>query len=281
MEFLQVTFEQRHMNTDFRFTVACRSERLSLAETTLAECMKKIAELENALSEFRGPVKELNESAPGLFLKLPEATLRCLKESFHLRAKSAGAFDPLAKSMGPSGIKIEGQNAARLTSGTHLSFAAVGKGFALDEAALLLEREGFSDYLLEAGGSSILLSGRPAPRESWVFGWSWARDAAGTYLGKRFRHESGERIAFGISGTLEQGKHILDPRSGREANGALSAFVAHASAARADALSTALFVDGLAGRDRLEALDASFALVDEKNQARWNASFESHWGPVC
>lgn len=277
MEFVHVTYEQRHMNTDFRLTVACPRTRIAAAETALLACLKRIGELEEALSEFCGPVKKLNESSPGEFIELPEPTLRCLCESLRVKSLSAGAFDPLAKSTGAHpGLKLQGKLAARETAGTKLSFAAIGKGFALDEVALLLERDGFSDYLLEAGGSSLVISGRPSPDEDWVFGWSWARDKAGDYLGRKFRHASGDRVALGISGTLEQGSHILDPRNGKTASGARSALVAGSSAARADALSTALFVNGW---DEKESGAAAF--VGDDQLVRWSPEFQKYWGPVC
>jgi FAD:protein FMN transferase len=134
-------------------------------------------------------------------------------------------------------------------AGIELNLGAIGKGYALDRVAIDMRRSGVTDALLSAGRSSLLaIGGRDA-------GWYvevvsarrdeaegdrpiarvWLRDAA---LGT-----SGAGEQFVIADGTRYG-HVIDPRTGWPAAGVLSASVIAASAALADALSTAFLVGG-------------------------------------
>lgn len=128
--------------------------------------------------------------------------------------------------------------------GVELNLGAIGKGYALDRVADLLRRRQVTRALLSAGRSSLLAiggSGRGwaidivSPRRPQPIARVWLRDAAlaTSGAGEQFVIADGRR--FG---------HVLDPRSGRPAEGWLSASVIGPSAAEADALSTAFLVGG-------------------------------------
>jgi thiamine biosynthesis lipoprotein len=130
--------------------------------------------------------------------------------------------------------------------GLEVSLGAVGKGHALDHAAALLRASGARHALLSAGGSSLVaLGGRGA---GWVvdivsplragprIGTLSLRDAA---LGT-----SGVGVQFVVEGGRRYG-HVIDPRTGWPARGALSVSVVAANAALADALSTGFLVGGI------------------------------------
>jgi thiamine biosynthesis lipoprotein len=129
-------------------------------------------------------------------------------------------------------------------TGVELNLGAVGKGYALDRVADVLRRRQVTRALLSAGRSSLLAIGGDgrgwpidivSPRRAQPIARVWLRDAAiGTSgAGEQFVIADGRR--FG---------HVLDPRSGRPAEGWLSASVIGPSAADADALSTAFLVGG-------------------------------------
>jgi thiamine biosynthesis lipoprotein len=284
MKRVEIRLDQNHMNTTFELRVSCEAARVRAAETTLAEAHREIARLEDELSEFReaSPVACLNRARALEPVPLTGAVRDLLRIAEQLRSSTRGAFNPLWRSRGLNpGVLISehGRSFFKTTDGTHLGFGAIGKGFALDRVRLLLEREGFTDYLLSAGGSSVLLSGFAAPGTPWNWAWSWKKARDGSLLGRRFSHETGRTIALGVSGEMEQGKHIADA-----CGTSLSALVAHASAARADALSTALFVRGW--NEELENLrdplqPTPLAWVDKDEILRWNGDFQSCWGSPC
>ena len=129
-------------------------------------------------------------------------------------------------------------------SGMALNLGAIGKGYALDRVAGSLRHAQVHHALLSAGRSSMLaIGGRGrgwpvdivSPRRQRPIARVWIRDAAlGTSgAGEQFVVVDGRR--FG---------HVLDPRTGWPSDGMLSATVITASAADADALSTAFLVGG-------------------------------------
>ena len=131
--------------------------------------------------------------------------------------------------------------------GVALNFGGVGKGEALDRAAAVLRRWGVTSALLHGGGSSVRAIGTPPGRPR---GWPVAvKHPSGVgRLGTVYLQDQG----FGTSAATfqffeEGGKrygHVIDPRSGCPAEGTASASVIAPTAAEADALSTAFFVQG-------------------------------------
>jgi thiamine biosynthesis lipoprotein len=129
--------------------------------------------------------------------------------------------------------------------GVELNLGAIGKGYALDVMAKRLRRAGVQHALLSAGASSILAIGD---------------DGAGWPVHIRPRLLDGARVArlrlrdaaIATSGAGEQSVvvdgqrygHVLDPRTGWPASGVVSATVVTRDAALADALSTAILVEG-------------------------------------
>lgn len=285
MSRIQIRLEQNHMNTTFELTISCEASRARAAEAVLLEAHREIRRLEDELSEFRreSPVARLNAAKAYAPVALTGCVRELLQIAETMRTRSGGTFNPLWRSRGPAGavlVSADGKSFLKTTDGTHLGFGAIGKGYALDRVRLLLEREGLTDYLLSAGGSSVLLSGFAAPGTPWRWAWSWKKDADGTCLGRRFTHESGLRIALGVSGVMEQGSHITH---GDTPCDSVSALVAHPSAARADALSTALFVSGWRDLERLRdpLHPMPLACIDKEENVHWNGDFQSCWGSPC
>ncbi|MGZ3694530.1 MAG: FAD:protein FMN transferase [Bdellovibrionota bacterium] len=287
MSCVQIRLDQNHMATTFEFRVSCDPARGLAAERAMSDAHRVVALLEGELSEFResSPVYKLNHAEALVAVPITESVKELWDLAVREKARTKGAFNPLCKSKNKSGeirLSADGKGLFKTERDTHLSFGAIGKGFALDRARLVLEREGFTDYLLTAGGSSVLISGFAAPRTPWSWAWSWKKDVlnADVYRGKKFVHASGKAIALGVSGTMEQGEHIL---SNGERLNSLSALVAHSSAARADALSTALFVSGWkdisALQDPLQIMP--LAWMDKEENIQWNGDFQNLWGSPC
>ena len=156
-------------------------------------------------------------------------------------------------------------------SGVMLDLGAIGKGYALERAAESLRENGVTSALLHGGTSTVCAIGTPPEASSW----NVAIENPAKYLfaanptledalpderplavvpltdvalsvsavwGKSF--SSGDRI-FG---------HVIDPRSGSPAHGAMAAAVVVPSATESDAFSTALLTLGAEGHDQIANL---------------------------
>ncbi len=134
--------------------------------------------------------------------------------------------------------------------GVQLDPGAVGKGYALDEAAdwLLKNEGGPESFLLHGGHSSLVARGEHNDLPGWPVGIGnplFTKQRLGTLMLKdQAMSTSGSNIQF----FRHEGKrygHILDPRTGWPVEGMLSVTVLADSAAVADAVSTAFFVLGV------------------------------------
>jgi thiamine biosynthesis lipoprotein len=162
-------------------------------------------------------------------------------------------------------------------AGLELNLGAVGKGYALDRAAELLRAKwGVRSALLHGGGSSVYAIGCPPG------------DARGWPV--RLKHPSAPEESLGVVRLANAGLgtsaatfqffeyngrklgHLLDPRTGWPAAGTASASVLAPSAAEADAMSTAAFVLGAGGAERLTRLRPALGAVvlEEKDTAGMN-----------
>ena len=122
-------------------------------------------------------------------------------------------------------------------AGVIIDLGGIGKGFALDKAALVLKEWGVNAALLRSGESTVLALDPPPGEEGWSVSVGSGADPSNTPGTIPLR-----RCAVSASGTAVKGKHIMDPRSGRSANAAVRAWASCPAAADADALSTAFMV---------------------------------------
>lgn len=133
-------------------------------------------------------------------------------------------------------------------AGMELNLGSIGKGYALDRCFEMARDAGFQSLLMHAGGSSVRAVGNQPGCKGWSVGirhpWEAHRRIALLTLCDRAlatsaaTHQHFEHLGrkFG---------HLLDPRTGRPAEGVASATAVAPTAAEADALSTAFFILGL------------------------------------
>lgn len=158
----------------------------------------------------------------------------------------------------------------KLHPGASIDFSAIGKGYAVDRVAAVIERAGCMNYLIEIGGEVRAAGPGPEPTDGPVAGagWTVAIQSPGidsTARPARMLTLLNQSVA--TSGTAYQSddaagsSHLIDPRSGRSvAPAARSVTVIAGDAAAADAWATALMVlgeasgGGLAERHRLEVV---------------------------
>lgn len=218
-----------------------------------AEAFTLIDQLEAQLSFYResSDVTRLNRAPAGTEVSVSPDTLSCLALAAEAARLTGGAFDAftgrasvaaknqeipshLADAPGPGGgdapgpvvsLHPEAGIVCKLRAGPWLDLGALGKGFALDQAAALLAEWDITNGCLIAGGSSLRGLGGP--------GWSLEIDQAKTPLSL-----PGD-FCLGASGFQFQPDHIIDSRPLPAKTATARALVLAPSAALADALSTA------------------------------------------
>ena len=171
-------------------------------------------------------------------------------KSLELRALTQRAFDPWAVPGGfdPSGFV---------------------KGWAAQESLRFFDEKGIKNLQINAGGDLVLRGG---VNESTPWSIGVRHPDLPNSIAKTFELFDG---AIASSGTYERGAHIIDPRVGVPAVGARAATVMGPDAGVADALATALIVDG---RDAVNWLGAeefrnySFWAVDKTGERAWSYS---------
>lgn len=122
--------------------------------------------------------------------------------------------------------------------GGALDPTGIVKGWAAQEASLLLRRAGLPDHIVNAGGD-VACAGEAEPGRPWHVGVADPRDRTRVLAVVPARDG-----AVATSGVAERGQHVLDPRTGAPAAGLLSATVAGPDLSRADAYATAVIAGG-------------------------------------
>lgn len=155
---------------------------------------------------------------------VPAEVAAILEACAGVRDLTGGCFDPWAV---PGGVDPSGYV----------------KGWAAGRARDLVAAVGAAGVLVNAGGD-IAACGEPAPGERWRVGirHPWRADALACVI------EATGAVA--TSGPYERGAHLVDPRRGAVPGAVASATVVGPDPALADALATALAVDGVEGAEQ-------------------------------
>ncbi len=276
-EFALVRISRRAMATTFEIAIPCGSHRDPVAAAT--DALDLIDDLEDQMTVYRdhSEVSRLNRTAAQESVHIEKQLFELFERCAVWTRETEGAFDiatgALIKAWGfyqregrvPTPklhsdamvhtgfrhviLNPESQTVKYRQAGLELNLGAVGKGYALDCAAILLhEKWGVRSALLHGGSSSVYALGHPPgeargwqvrlrhpyePHDS--LGSVWLRNqglgtSAATF---QFFEYKGKKLG-----------HLLDPRTGWPASGTASASAIAATAAEADALSTAAFVLG-------------------------------------
>jgi thiamine biosynthesis lipoprotein len=150
-------------------------------------------------------------------------------------------------------------------AGRGRDLGGIAKGWAIDRAAEVLRRAGVSGGMVDVGGDLVCF-GQPPDGQSWPVD---IQDPLGPgHLASL--HVSGGAVCTsgGYARFVEIGgrrySHIIDARTGRPAEAALSVTVVAADAVTADIWATALSVLGTAGLERLpEGVEAMMMVGTE------------------
>jgi thiamine biosynthesis lipoprotein len=152
--------------------------------------------------------------------------------------------------------------------GMMLDLGSIGKGYALDRAAETLREAGITRAILHGGASTVCAIGWPLEAEAWKVAVERPEFARPERVGRASPPPAAKASARrplavvslkdeSLSMSAVWGKsfeaggrtygHVIDPRQGEPANGALLAVVVLPSATETDALSTALLLAGVGG----------------------------------
>lgn len=162
----------------------------------------------------------------------------------------------------------------RTAAGT-LDPSGIVKGWAIRNAAALIERSGSSDFYVDAGGD-IQSSGHNGEGKTWRVGIRNPFDQAEII---KVIEPRGKGVA--TSGTYARGQHIYDPHArGTSIEEIVSLTVIGSDVLEADRFATAAFAmgrDGIAFVEQTPGLDGY--LVDRAGQATFTSGFESYCAP--
>ncbi|MBX7168819.1 MAG: FAD:protein FMN transferase [Pirellulales bacterium] len=135
-------------------------------------------------------------------------------------------------------------------AGVAINLGSIGKGYALDRCREVFADHDVQDYLLQGGRSSVTASGDDLSEgagQGWTVGIGDPLRPGQRLGAVRLLNQALSTSGAGTQFFRHQGRrygHILDPRTGRPAEGVLSTTVVADSAALAEALSTAFYVLG-------------------------------------
>ena len=239
-----------------------------------------LADSESQMSTFQpdSVISLFNSSTSTEWYEVIDAFCSKVQQSLELSELTNGAFDitvgPLVKlwGFGPGDIISEPPPEAAIATllnaigygqlqadcakpairksipQLELDMSAIGKGYAADRIALLLDELGFDSYLIEVGGE-LRLRGHNSSGEKWAIGIEaplpeLRRPHKIIHLTDTAMATSGDyRNFFEADG--RRYSHTIDTRTGRPVTHALASVTVVARRAyRADALATALLVMG-------------------------------------
>jgi len=274
-----------------RFEIALHGENIPRLRAAGEEALRLVEQLEAQLSLFRpgSDIAQLNARAAREPVQVTPALFSLLQHAQRLQEETHGAFDitiaPLVRCWGfmggdgrlPSpeevararanvGMGFVRLNANDLTvefahEGVMLDLGAIGKGYAVERAAEVLREAGVTSALIHGGTSTVQALGQPPGEDCWKIALETPSRSLGpprTLLATIPLKDEAMSVSGVQEHSFEAGGrtfgHILDPRTGEPARGAVLAAVVLPSATETDALSTALLTLGHAGHETIASL---------------------------
>jgi thiamine biosynthesis lipoprotein len=280
-----VTLARHAMAT--RFEVVLHGENPARLRAAGEAALAQIDRLEAQWSLYRpaSEIARVNALAARQPVRVSLPTFRLLQLARRLHDETAGAFDiaiaPLVRCWGfmdgpgqtptveelaearrQAGMEHVLLDPENLTvrfdrDGAMIDLGAIGKGGAIDQAAETLREAGIESALIHGGTSTVYGIGVPPGGEGWKIAIADPPGQPESRSSIVLRDQALSVSAVWGKFFEKDGKkmgHVIDPRSGEPVNNAVLAAVALPSATESDALSTALLVLGLEGREKIARL---------------------------
>lgn len=254
------------MATHFQVRIA-HEDRAYAAQAAQA-AFDLLDRLEARLSRFRASsdIAQAGQLRPGERMRLSEPAFACLSIAKRMEEATRFAFcaTPAAlktqTSLPQWNLSPAEQSIECVSGRLEFDLGAIGKGFALDRMAELIDEWDCASFLLVAGGSSILAGDAPPGLPGWSCGLGDDDARQRIYL---------THASLSGSGLAVKGEHILDPRTGQSALRQNRAWVVANTGAESDALSTACMVLSEPELEEVLAQDQSWlAFLDSEEGAR-------------
>ena len=280
-----------------RFEIVLRGRNAVALRAAGEAALDEVERLEAQLSLYRptSEIAHLNARAAREPVRVEPGLFRLLQHAKRLSEETAGAFDitiaPLMRAWGLMGGKGKVPTAAQLKRaraqvgmhlvelkdytvrflrpGVMLDLGAIGKGYAIEQAAELLREAGVKSALIHGGTSTVCALG-PHPWKIAIARPDAAAALSIPSVSPPAEATSDEPLAVvdlrneSLSVSAIWGKsfkvgrktygHILDPRTGVPVRQAALAAVILPSATETDALSTALLTLGISGHQTIQDL---------------------------
>jgi thiamine biosynthesis lipoprotein len=264
------------------------------------EIFDRLREIEKSMSAHRKGTEldKINTAAGIAPVKVSADVFMVIETALNYASLSGGAFDP---SIGPlvslwdisgdpklpgqeeidrvlslinwNDVELDRQNSTVFLKrpGMALDLGAIAKGYAADEAAAIIRKQGVPRAIIDLGGN-ILLVGVKKDRSLWGVGIQDPQSDRGDYIGiVRVREKtvvtSGIYERFFWADDVMY-HHIFSPFDGYPVrNNLFSVTIITERSLDADALSTSVFVmgyeNGSALVESLEGVEAVFVFVDQ------------------
>lgn len=264
--------------------------------------------LENMMSSYieASPLSLINSQATASPIHLPDELYYVIERSLYYSDLTSGAFDVTYASVGykydlrqhrvPTEKEISSllpsinyrfiklspdkKTIQLLGSKTRIDVGGIAKGFAVDQVANKLMRQGVRSGVVTAGGDSRLIGDRQG--RPWMIGIKDPRNPDNITVSLPL-----ENVSISTSGDyeryfIEDGEryhHIISPSTGKSAKGVQSVTVIGADTSdgfnttATDALSTSIFVlgvvEGLKLIERLEGFDV--IIIDQHRKMHFSS----------
>jgi thiamine biosynthesis lipoprotein len=267
----------------------------------LDEAFDEVDRIDRLMSHYKAnsPLSQVNQEAAQHPVAVPQELFDFIADAMRYHRESGGTFDitvgPLMKAWGffrgegrlPSDSELAGARrhvgGAHVTldpgsrtiafdeTGVELDLGGIAKGYAVDRVVELLKRREVAAALVSAGGSTIYGFGSPPATTAWTVTLQDPADSRKTAFTLALKDR-----ALSVAGSSEKSfeadgvrySHIMDPRTGRPAQGVLSVAVLTTTGTAGDALDNAFFVLGpeqsRAYLDRLHDTEVIFFIPDAR-----------------
>lgn len=300
----RVVFEGRAMGTSVVLQAFSTPELgASAVRARLEKAHAEILRLESLMTTWRedSEISRLNAAAGEESVEVSKETFEVLEKSVWIGGLSGGLFDVTfdamrglwkfdegAEARVPERSKVDAARrkidfrklvldprtrTARLAErGMRVGLGGIAKGYAVDAAARLLEKEGLQSFFVQAGGDLFVRGKKPGSVPFRV----GVRDPRSPDPDDYFATIDVTDHAFSTAGDYERsflkdGKryhHIIDPRTGFPGEKTRSVTVWAESALLADAIDDAVFLmgpeEGLALVESMDGVGA--VIVDAKSR---------------
>ena len=179
--------------------------------------------LERELSRFlpNSDIARINHLAAGEDTRVSPSTLECLVIARHMFELTSGAFD-ISIGTGLPSLELDANDfvVRATTNGVQVDLGGIGKGYAIDLLAELLEEWELGVSVVHGGYSSVVALESPTGRDGWPLTLSDPNVPS-----RVLARLSVRQTALGASG-IRKKDHIVDPRTGVPARGRLASWVA-------------------------------------------------------